>query len=320
MIVNKAEQPTIEAAEECIPLEILVTREHRGERLDLFLASQLPEESRSRLQTLIKEGHVTLNGTSARCCDKIATDDRLIIQKQPKKLLTRAFAEEIPLAVLYEDEDLIVIDKPAGMVVHVGRDHEKGTLVNALLHRWKEAGELSSGSAAFRPGIVHRLDKETSGCIIVAKNDATHTALATAFAERTINKTYIAIVVGKPRLRKGTISIPIGRHPVQRLKMTARRPPAGRESTTDYELLASTDRHSLVACFPRTGRMHQIRVHLQQLGLPIVGDAIYGKRETWSRHLLHAWKIEFTHPRHGKKICVEAPLPAIFELVPWQKK
>ena len=294
------------------PLEILVDKTHRGERLDLFLASQLPDESRSRLQSLIKEGHVTLNGKNLRCCDKVSTDDLLLIQQQPRKALAQAFPEDIPVTTLYEDEDLIVIDKPAGMVVHVGREHEQGTLVNALLYRWGQEAQLSSGSEAHRPGIVHRLDKETSGCIIVAKNDVAHAALSQAFTERTIKKTYLAIVVGKPRQRKGTITISIGRHPTQRLKMTERRPPAGREAITDYEVLSSTEKHSLIACYPHTGRMHQIRVHLQHLGHPVVGDSIYGKRGTWDRHLLHAWKIEFMHPRSGQPIVCEAPLPKAF--------
>lgn len=332
-------------------LEIIVDSTHRGERLDLFLTSQLPEESRSRLQSLIKEGHVTLDGKPLRCCDKVATGDRLFLEKQPKKIPARAFPEDIPLRVLYEDDDLMVLDKAAGMVVHVGPEHEHGTLVNALLHYWKmgegfspESEPLFTLAAAdeepeidgetkpivasanfennfsFRPGIVHRLDKETSGCIIVAKNDAAHAGLTRSFSERAVKKTYLAIVSGKPRHRKGTINICLGRHPTQRLKMTERRPPLGREAITDYEVLASSDSASLVACYPHTGRMHQIRVHLQHLGHPVIGDPIYGKRDSWNRHLLHAWKIAFTHPRTGNEITVEAPLPKDFELVPWKPK
>ncbi|MFZ4115615.1 MAG: RluA family pseudouridine synthase [Chthoniobacterales bacterium] len=300
------------------PLEILVEPHYRGERLDVFLAHQLPEESRSYLQTLIKEGQVTLQGKAARCGEKISSGDRVLVQKAPKKALAKAFAEKIPLSILYEDDDLVIIDKPAGMVVHVSTDHEQGTLVNALLYRWNVGKELSTGSASYRPGIVHRLDKETSGCIIVAKNDQTHAALSKAFSERTIKKTYLAIVSGKPRHRKGTITLSLGRHPVQRMKMTERRPPAGREAITDYEVLASTERESLIACFPHTGRMHQIRVHLQHLGHPILGDLLYGKRSSQSRHLLHAWKIEFLHPRTQKLVQCEAPLPKDFDLVGWK--
>lgn len=294
------------------PLEILAPPESHGERLDLFLSSQLPEQSRSHLQLLIKEGHVTCNGIKTRCGHKIKVGDRFLLTAKEQKPLAHAFAEEIPLDVLYEDEDLAVINKPAGMVVHVGPDHEKGTLVNALLHRWKADSELSSGFAPFRPGMVHRLDKETSGCIIIAKNDFTHATLASSFSQRTIKKTYLAIVEGKPRQRQGTITFPIGRHPTQRLKMTVRRPPQGREAITDYQILTTSPTHSLIACFPQTGRMHQIRVHLQQLGFPIIGDSLYGKRGEWKRHLLHAWKIEFTHPRQQKKTLIESPLPKEF--------
>ncbi len=294
-------------------LEILVEHQYRGERLDVFLAHILPDESRSYLQTLIKEGHVTLQGKLGRCSEKISSGDLIHIHKTQKKTLAQAFPEDIALRVLYEDDDLIIIDKPAGMVVHVGAEHEQGTLVNALLHRWKQGEELSSTSESYRPGIVHRLDKETSGCIIVAKNNQSHVALAKGFSERTIKKTYLAIVSGKPRHRKGTINLSIGRHPTMRMKMTERRPPAGREAITDYEVLASNENESLIACFPHTGRMHQIRVHLQHLGHPILGDLMYGKRTTQSRHLLHAWKIEFIHPRTGLLTECEAPLPKDFK-------
>ncbi|HLB34715.1 MAG: hypothetical protein A3F67_05640 [Verrucomicrobia bacterium RIFCSPHIGHO2_12_FULL_41_10] len=349
-------------------IEILVDEKYHGERLDLFLTAQLPHYSRTRLQGLIKDGHVTLQGKSLRCRDEVSPGDCISIQEPLQKTLAQSFPEDIPLTILYEDDDLLIIDKPAGMVVHVGPDHERGTLVNALLHHCKnlhscsteaannfvapvlgassmlytlnscapsspcsssasatintgsrEGVLLSSGSEPYRPGIVHRLDKETSGCIIVAKNNSIHAALALCFSERTIKKTYLAIVTGKPRHRKGTITLSIGRHPTQRLKMTERRPPAGREAITHYEVIASTAAHSLIACFPQTGRMHQIRVHLQHLGHPIVGDPIYGKRDSWNRHLLHAWKLEFAHPRDGRLIVCEAPLPDDFKLVPYQR-
>lgn len=293
--------------------EIIVDHHCRGERLDVFLSHTFPHESRSYLQTLIKEGEVTLQGKTARCGEKIASGNLIVVHKKEKKMLAKAFPEDIALTVLYEDQDLIIIDKPAGMVVHVAKDHEQGTLVNALLHRWTQDKELSSGSASYRPGIVHRLDKETSGCIIVAKNDQTHASLSKSFSERTIKKTYLAIVSGKPRQRKGTIILSIGRHPIARMKMTERRPPAGREAITDYEVLSSSETESLLACFPHTGRMHQIRVHLQHLGHPIIGDHLYGKRTTESRHLLHAWKIEFIHPSTGLLIQCEAPLPKDFK-------
>lgn len=299
-------------------LEITVDPIHEGKRLDLFLASQLLEESRSRIQGLIKEGLVTSEGKKRRSSEKVTSGEIITIQKVPKPTLAQAFPEEIPLSVLFEDEDLIVINKPAGMVVHVAPDHLSGTLVNALLYRWNHEN-LAHGSAPYRPGIVHRLDKETSGCIIVAKNDQTHASLSSAFAARKIKKTYLAIVLGKPRQRIGTISLPIGRHPIQRLKMTIRHPPAGRDAITDYELLAFTEKYSLLACSPHTGRMHQIRVHLQHLGHPIAGDPLYGKRDSWNRHLLHAWKIEFIHPRTGMAVLHEAPPPKEFDFIPLKK-
>jgi 23S rRNA pseudouridine1911/1915/1917 synthase len=189
-------------------------------------------------------------------------------------------------------------------------------LVNALLHH---SINLSSGSEEHRPGIVHRLDKETSGCIVVAKNDQTHAALSAQFAERMVKKTYLAVVRGKLRHSRGTVDLSIGRHPVQRQKMTPRRAPSGREAVTDYEVLATHENHSLVACMPHTGRTHQIRVHLQHLGHPIAGDPLYGKRDTFERHLLHAWQLEFTHPGTGKTMQFKAPLPADFSIVPLPK-
>lgn len=296
--------------------EIIAEEKDCGERLDLFLVNKLTDYSRSRIQTLIKEGCITLDGKKLRCRDEVHAKDHFLIEERPQKPMARAFAEEIPLSVLYEDDSLLIVDKPAGMVVHVGPDHEQGTLVNALLYRNEE--NLSSGSEPYRPGIVHRLDKETSGCIIIAKNNTSHAALAELFSERKIQKTYLAVAMGSPRQRKGTISLPIGRHPIQRFKMTTRRLPEGREAITDYEVLAKTAHHSLIACYPHTGRMHQIRVHLQNLGHPIVGDPLYGKRENWNRHLLHAWKIQFHHPVDGRLITCEAPLPKDFtSIIPW---
>lgn len=291
------------------PIYISATPADLKKRLDLFLVEQLPHYSRSKIQNLIKEGYVTLAGKPLRAKDEVQSGDVFEIQEPPPKTLAKAFPEDIPLEILYEDDDLLVINKAAGMVVHAGADHEEGTLVNALLHHSSSLAAKES----FRPGLVHRLDKETSGCLLVAKNDSIHATLSQLFAERKINKTYLAITTGIPRQKKGTIALPIGRHPVQRLKMTVRRPPSGRDATTDYEVLANTATHALIACSPHTGRMHQIRVHLQQLGHPIVGDPLYGKRDHWERHLLHAWKLEFTHPKSGKKMIIEAPVPKEFK-------
>lgn len=291
---------------------IVAEKEDHGLRLDLFLTSKLTDFSRSHIQELIKEGAVTLIGKTLRCRDTVHAGDLFSIEEKAEKPMARAFPENIPLEIIYEDEDLLIVNKPAGMVVHVGKDHDQGTLVNALLYRGQN--KLSSGSEAHRPGIVHRLDKETSGCIIIAKNNISHVALASLFAERKIKKTYLALVLGVPRQRKGIINQPIGRHPVQRFKMTIRRPPQGREAITHYEVIKKSATHSLIACYPHTGRMHQIRVHLQHLGHPIIGDPLYGNRDAWQRHLLHAWKIQFHHPRDGRLILCEAPLPKEFSL------
>jgi len=217
-----------------------------------------------------------------------------------------------PLHILHEDADLVVVDKPAGMVVHLGAGHEEGTLVNALLHH---AGTLSTGSAEHRPGIVHRLDKETSGCIVVAKNDRAHASLAAAFAERRVRNL--------PRRGPGNSAPSQGDDRPTR-RAAPRPPPAhdrseassGRDAVTDYEVLASRDGWSLVTCMPRTGRTHQIRVHLTHLGHPIAGDPLYGRREHFDRHLLHAWRLEFEHPSTGEILRFEAPIPADFDLVP----
>ncbi len=299
--------------------EVVVGEEFSGERVDVFLAHHFAQQSRSSLQKLIKEGNVTLGGDALRCHQRVFFGDRITVREATPRRLARAFAEEISLSILYEDEDLMIVDKPAGMLVHASAHQEKGTLVNALLHRFNAGEELSSGSAPYRPGIVHRLDKETSGCLLVAKNNQTHALLTQGFAERTIKKTYLALVVGKPRHRQGSINLPLGRHPSNRLKITKRLPPVGREAITDYQVLASSSKESLLLCFPRTGRMHQIRVHLQHLGHPIIGDRLYGKsfsgqEHLKGRHLLHAWKIAFLHPRTKKLVEGRAPLPQEFNL------
>lgn len=293
--------------------EITASEEDRHQRVDMVLVRYLPDFSRSKLQALVKAGRVTLRGKTVRNNDEVQLGDVFLVEEEPPKPPTGARAENIPLEILHEDDDLLVVNKPAGMVVHIGAGHEEGTLVNALLHH---SGTLSSGSEEHRPGIVHRLDKETSGCIVVAKNDQTHAALSAQFADRLVKKTYLAIVRGRPRHTKGTIDLSIGRHPVQRQKMTPRRAPSGREAVTDYEVLSTHEGYSLIACMPHTGRTHQIRVHLQHLGHPIAGDPLYGKRDRFARHLLHAWKLEFTHPSTGEFLQYQAPLPADFAFVP----
>jgi 23S rRNA pseudouridine1911/1915/1917 synthase len=292
--------------------EITASEEDRRLRLDMVLVRHLPELSRSKIQALVKAGRVTRRGEPVRNNDEVHEGDLFRVEEEPPKPPAGARPEDIPLEILHEDADLLVVNKPAGMVVHIGAGHEEGTLVNALLYH---EANLSSGSEEHRPGIVHRLDKETSGCIVVAKNDQIHAALSQQFADRQVKKTYLAVVRGRPRHVKGTIDLAIGRHPVNRQKMTPRRPPSGRDAVTDYELLSFNEGYSLIACMPHTGRTHQIRVHLQHLGHPIVGDPLYGKRDHFDRHLLHAWKLEFIHPRTGEILRCMAPLPADFALV-----
>ncbi len=294
--------------------EITASAEDARQRVDMVLVKYLPTLSRSKIQALVKAGRVTLRGETVRSSDEVHSGDLFRVEEETPKPPAGARPEDIPLSILHEDDDLLVVNKPAGMVVHIGAGHDEGTLVNALLHH---AGSLSTGSEEHRPGIVHRLDKETSGCIVVAKNDRTHAALSAQFADRRVKKTYLAIVRGTLRHNKGTVELSIGRHPVQRQKMTARRPPSGREAVTDYEVVSTRDGWSLVACLPRTGRTHQIRVHLQHLGHPIAGDPLYGKRDRFARHLLHAWRLEFTHPSSGEVIRCTAPLPEDFGLVPF---
>jgi 23S rRNA pseudouridine1911/1915/1917 synthase len=213
------------------------------------------------------------------------------------------------MEILYEDKWLIVVNKAAGMVVHPGAGHSTGTLVSALLHH---GSGLSSAGGDLRPGIVHRLDKETSGCLVVAKTDEVHAALASQFESRSISKVYLAAVSGRLRKPSGKVDVPIDRHPQHRQKMAVCAEGKGRESLTEYRMLAMHDGVSLVECHPHTGRTHQIRVHLKHLGCPVLGDPVYGKRGDYSRHLLHAWKLSFRHPKTGAPVSIVAPVPADF--------
>jgi 23S rRNA pseudouridine1911/1915/1917 synthase len=208
------------------------------------------------------------------------------------------------------------LDKPPGLVVHPAAGHWQGTLVNAVLHH---CAAVSSGGHPLRPGIVHRLDKDTSGCILVAKNDATHAELARQFAERSAKKTYLAVVRGRPRATAGSISGSIARHPVHRQRMAVSSKPGARAAETAWKLLATDGKLSLLECRPRTGRTHQIRVHLKHLGHPIAGDRTYGGGADYPRQLLHAWKLEIKHPRTGQDLAFCAPVPEDFPLQPAKK-
>ena len=278
-------------------------------RLDRFLANNLPEYSRSRLQQLIRTGFVTLNGAATRTRYLVRTGDKIQLTEPLLEKIDNQ-SEPIPLAILFEDQDIIVINKPAGLVVHPSAGHRQHTLVNALL---SHCAALSAIGGKERPGIVHRLDKETSGCLVVAKNDEAHRELSRQFAERVVEKIYLALVGGKLRKQAGTIEEKIGRHPFhrQRMSVTSSR---GRPAKTEYRVIRSRDQASLVECRLHSGRTHQIRVHLHHLGHAVLGDKVYAARSAkdFPRQMLHAWKLGFRHPNTGGWKSFEAPLPHDF--------
>jgi 23S rRNA pseudouridine1911/1915/1917 synthase len=291
------------------PIKFVVSENDAKLRLDQFLAKRLPEYSRSRLQQLIRGGFVRLNEQSTRPRQIVRGGDRIDLTEPPlEKIEIRP--EPIPLEVLFEDDDLVVINKPAGLTIHPGAGQRGPTLVNALL---SHCATLSGIGGKERPGIVHRLDKETSGCLVVAKNDLAHRELSKQFAARTVEKIYLALVTGKLRKPAGLIEEKIGRHPVlrQRMRVTSLR---GRTAKTEYRVIRSSNEASLIECRLHSGRTHQIRVHLHHLGHPVLGDKIYAPRfaKNWPRQMLHAWKLAFRHPRTGEWKHFEAPLPDDF--------
>ena len=278
-------------------------------RLDRFLANKLPEYSRSRLQQLVRTGFVRLNGATTRPRHLVRSGDKIEVTEAPLEKIDNQ-PEPIPLEVLFEDKDIIVINKPPGLVVHPGAGHRQHTLVNALL---SHCPTLSGIGGKERPGIVHRLDKETSGCLVVAKNDWAHRELSRQFAERWVEKIYLALVAGKLRKEAGAIEEKIGRHPVHRQRMSVASA-RGRPAKTDYRVVCSGDQASLVECRLYSGRTHQIRVHLHHLGHPVLGDKVYAAHlaKNFPRHMLHAWKLGFRHPCSGESKSFEAPLPDDF--------
>jgi 23S rRNA pseudouridine1911/1915/1917 synthase len=287
--------------------------EDAGRRLDLYLASRLPDLSRTRIQELIDQGRVRIRERLARRAQRVMPGDIIDIEILPRPPL-RAAPEEIPLDVLYEDEDVIVVNKPAGMVVHAGAGAAQGTLVNALLHHF---GTLSSLGGNLRPGIVHRLDRGTSGAMVVARNDVAHRVLAEQFRSRTVGKTYVALLHGRMSRDIGTIERPISRDPQRRTRMTARLG-HGRAARTDWRMLLRLGNFSLVEAEPRTGRTHQIRAHFAAAGHPLAGDTLYGaprqvraggvSLKPLGRVFLHAARLRFAHPRTGATIEIRAPL------------
>jgi 23S rRNA pseudouridine1911/1915/1917 synthase len=328
-------------AENPVKRDLEAPAEAAGERLDQFLAAQLEGVSRSRVQLLLSQGDVLVNGEREKASFKLRGGERIAITGEPRPAPLKAFAENIPLDVIHEDDDLAVVNKPAGMMVHAGSGQNEnarsgGTLVNALLYRFKN---LSSTGGELRPGIVHRLDKNTSGLIIVAKNDRAHAVLGEMFSSHRVKKTYIALVEGAVERQRGTINAAVSRDPVRRTRMTTRPCENARAAISHYEVVRRIacrfGKFTLVRVRIETGRTHQIRVHMASIGHPVVGDTLYGgsgqltdqaasnaaqskaarrnaapERLRLGRNFLHSARLEFAHPITGKLLQLEAPLPA----------
>ncbi len=287
-------------------------------RLDTYLRSQFPAVSRGTIQRLIELGHITVNQRPVKPTHHPAAGDQISVH-WPEPKPSHAFPEPIPLSILFEDDDLLVINKPPGLVVHPGAGHDEHTLVNALLHHC--AGKLSGIGGVARPGIVHRLDKDTSGCLVAAKNDATHLALSNQFAERSLEKVYHALLCGGAMSDSGHIRAPIGRHATQRKRMAVA--DRGRDAWTEFRVLERFGAATLTEVRLHTGRTHQIRVHFLYIGTPLVGDVVYAKQHNARlfeltgyqapRQMLHASKLKFRHPRLNKELECRAPLPHDFE-------
>jgi 23S rRNA pseudouridine1911/1915/1917 synthase len=320
-----------------------------GMRLDAYLAKAIPEISRARVVLLIDGGQVTVDEKPAKAKQKLKGGEWIEIEGDPRPAPLNATPEDIPLTIVYEDEDLAVVNKAAGMMVHAGSgaaEHNRGTLVNALLYHFGAGDGLSQVGGALRPGIVHRLDKQTSGLIVVAKNDVTHRQMGEMFSERRLSKTYVALVHGEVKGEEGTIQLPISRDLVRRIRMTTKRA-GGRSAVSHWKVLERVNgaygKFTLVEVRIETGRTHQIRVHMQAMGHPVVGDFLYGaphqirpaertalgaglksrpgasrsEAESLSldRNFLHAAELEFEHPRTGKPLMLQAELPVELTLL-----
>lgn len=287
-----------------------------GQRLDKHLTGRLPDLSRARIQDLLRDGHITLNGRPAKASATVRAGDTLSVTI-PEAAPVSVIAQDIPLEILFEDKDILVLNKPPGLVVHPAAGNPDGTLVNALLHH---CDDLSGIGGEMRPGIVHRLDKDTSGCMVVAKNDIAHRRLSEAFAERRLSKIYLAAINGLPKEMSGRIQTMLGRHPVDRKRMATLYDGSGKEAVTEWQQLSVFKGSALIRCKLFTGRTHQIRVHMREtVGHPILGDPIYGnpKRQILpvTRLLLHAWRLSFQHPIHDQPMNFEATVPE--EFAPW---
>jgi 23S rRNA pseudouridine1911/1915/1917 synthase len=309
---------------ESFPILISVAAEDSGKRLDQFLAVRLDSVSRARVQEMIADGKVLVNDAPAKASLKLRGGERISVLGEAHRAPLKALAEDIPLDIVYEDDDLAVINKPAGMMVHAGAGasddaRNRGTLVNALLHHLQS---LSGVGGELRPGIVHRLDKETSGLILVAKNDESHRKLSAQFAAREVKKQYVALVHGWVKKDSGTLTQSISRDPVRRMKMTTRIA-GGRTAVTHFRVVRRLDtkygKFTLLDVKIDTGRTHQIRVHVSTMGHPIVGDTTYGAPKqvrgknavtVLARNFLHAAELEFRHPRTGEMVALKSELPA----------
>ena len=292
-----------------------VLPEQEGKRIDAFVCEQLDGITRSMVQNWIEQGHVTLaSGKTIKKNYKVNAGDEVIVQ-MPEPQSVEIEPENIPIDIVYEDEDIIVVNKARGMVVHPAVGNWNGTLVNALMYHCGD--RLSGINGEIRPGIVHRIDKDTSGLLIVAKNDLAHQSLAEQIACHSAAREYQAIVVGAPREDQGTIDQPIGRHKIDRKKMAI--VPDGRHAVTHYQVLKRFRGYSLLAFQLETGRTHQIRVHMASIGHPIIGDPLYGlKKDRFSSldgQCLHAWRLSLDHPRTGERMVFEAPLPEYFTAI-----
>lgn len=292
-------------------IEFVIEEKSVGERIDKFLSDSLPHLSRSYIQKLIKDGQVTVNQKNVKANYKMNAGD-LLSMEEPELQEPDIVAEDIPLEVLYEDSDLLIVNKPKGMVVHPSAGHYSGTLVNALMHYCKD--DLSGINGVMRPGIVHRIDMDTTGSLLVCKNDFTHNDIAEQLKVHSITRVYHAIVHGVLKEDNGTINAPIGRHPVDRKKMSINHK-NGKEAVTHYKVLKRFKNFTYIECRLETGRTHQIRVHMSSISHPLLGDAVYGPAKCPYKlqgQTLHAKTIGITHPRTGEYLEIDAPLPEYF--------
>ncbi len=292
-------------------LQFQITEDAANSRIDKFLAEVLPELSRSYIQKLIKDEQVTVNKKTVKANYKVNIGDILELD-EPELQEPDIVAEDIPLEILYEDTDLLIVNKPKGMVVHPSAGHYSGTLVNALMHYCKE--DLSGINGVMRPGIVHRIDMDTTGSLLVCKNDFAHNDIANQLKEHSITRVYHAIVCGVIKEEEGTIDAPIGRHPVDRKKMSINHK-NGKDAVTHYKVIQRFQNYTYVKCVLETGRTHQIRVHMASINHPLLGDSVYGPAKCPYKlqgQTLHAKTIGITHPRTGEYLEIDAPLPEYF--------